>query len=389
MSLLIKDSAQRTRVRQPNQFGMNPMAAERLRADGIDPAERAHAIQSRFGSVEFSRRPSTDERLAALRASLAAIPSNELNEFNLDPNSAIVRTRVATGAIEADDDESMLDMFAPVEFLDTKKGLYKVRARDTALQEIDTRVGPSGTSEELPDELSDLPYDMTDYSLKQPIKRITAMLAPDLENRILSAAKVRASLSLQEEIRVARLLMAASTYAASNRRTLSAGAQWNRGASADPIGDCQTAIAACTRAPTHAAMSLEVWNAVQANDDFMAIVGTRTDNKGLLTTESFALYWGLLGVCVSRRQYIPAGASTYSRMYGTSSLAFVRVNTAPNARTFLRRLRMRQGVNGMVSSAFFEADNGPYGTDYEKLAYTQAELVVDNTYGYLLTDVRQ
>ena len=388
--MLIKDSAQRRRALAPNEFGLSPFVAEVLTGRGIDPRGHAERLRGIHQSARLARRETPGEIETRVRGMFAGqTRSARFQELALTPGEVVVRQLIEQAALEAYDNESIADEYCPVQLVDTRKGTYYVRDRSTELQEFDTRVGPSSDGVELPQEVAAGTYDVEDHTAKDSVNRATAAAAPSIENRMIAAMRARVMLLRQHEIKAAATLMTSGTYNASNTKTIASGAQWNGGASADPIDDCQDAIAGCTAPPTHAIFGLETWQAAQGNDTLMAIVGTRPDNKGLLAAESFAMYWGLESVLISRRQYIPSGTSTLTRMYGTASVAFVHVSRDENARTFLRTFMLRQGTNGLVSLPYFNAEKGIQGTDMEKVSFSKTIKVIDDTYGYLLINARQ
>jgi len=388
--MLIKDSAQRRRALAPNEFGLSPFVAEVLTGRGIDPRGHAERLRGIHQSARLARRETPGEIESRVRQMFSGqVRSPRFEELALTPGEVVVRQLIEQAALEAYDTESIADEYCPIQFVDSRKGTYYVRDRATELQEFDTRVGPSSDGVELPQEVAAGTYDVEDHTAKDSVNRATNAAAPSIENRMIAAMRARVMLLRQHEIKSATTLMTSGTYNASNTKTIASGAQWNGGASADPIDDCQDAIAGCTAPPTHAIFGLETWQAAQGNDTLMAIVGTRPDNKGLLAAESFAMYWGLESVLISRRQYIPSGTSTLTRMYGTASVAFVHVSRDENARTFLRTFMLRQGTNGLVSLPYFNAEKGIQGTDMEKVSFSKTIKVIDDTYGYLLINARQ
>lgn len=398
----IKDSTQRRRALAPTTFGMNPAVAEQLTGRGIDPRDYAETLKlvhaderlrrvhrgAAFSSAILPTEDAGADRIAAVRAQLGS-ELRRFAEFALSPNDVRVRQLIQQAALAAHDEDSIADIWCPNQLVDVGEGEIKLRDRATRLQRRDTRVGPRSRAVQVGDEVSAGTYKCEVHSAEATVNRQVNRIAPDIENRMTAAMHARTDLSFNHEIEVAVTLMTSGSYAASNTKTIAAGAQWNGGASADPIDDCQDAIAGCTGHPTHAVMGLLTWQAAQANDELKAIVGTRPDNAGLLRAEEFALYWGLQGVLVSRRQYIDDGASAYSWMYGSASIAFLRVSRNEEERTFMRNYMLRQGAMGYVSTTYPKPDEGGYGVDVEKVTVEKVPKVIDNTYGYLLINARQ
>jgi len=386
--MLIKDSAQKSRARRPNEFGMNPFTAEVLTSRGIDPRSHAERLHGIHASVSLGHRETPGEIAARIKTTFGGEPTR-FQELALTPNDVIVRQLINQAALDAWDNESIAENYCPTVLVDIREGEYKLRDRNTDLQEVDTRVGPSANSYELPAEITAGTFKVEDFSAEDSVNRGVNAIAPSIENRMIAAMRARSTLLRQHEIETAKTLMASGSYAAGNTKTIAAGAQWNGGGAADPIDDCQDAIAGSVAPPTHAVFSLETWQAAQANDDFRAIVGTRTDNVGLMASDAFALYWGLESVQISRRQYIPSGTSTLTRLYGTSNVAFVHVSRDEAARTFMRNFQLRQGAGGVMSLSYFNPKRGGYGSDMEKVTIAKVAKVIDNTYGFLLINPRQ
>ena len=208
-----------------------------------------------------------------------------------------------------------------------------------------------------------------------------------------SSAKVRElqqNFRKDDELRVViGKLFTSTTYNSSNRASLSSGYQWNGGASASPITDMNTAVAAMNVPPTHVVMSLEVYHAITVNDDLRAILSA--NHEGLFTADELAMYWGIEEAIVNRGQYAPASSpSTLSRILSSTDIAILHANPSPESRTFLRQYRLRQGARGIVSTARFDGgEAGVAGYTFPKAAHQTDIVVVDDTYGYLIGNVRR
>lgn len=384
--MLIRDSAQKIRANQPLETGLSPWVAERLTSYGIDPHERAAQIRARHASFTAQHRQTPGERVAAVRARLGNL---KLKELGLSPNDVVVRELIQQAALDTYNDDLIAGRICPEAFVDVREGEYKLRDNSTERQELDDLIGPKSEAQELPQEITAGTFKVNSRARKDYVLRAVANIAPDIESRMIIAMRIRQHMLLQHEIRVATTLMAAASYDASCVKTVASGAEWNGGASADPIDDMQDIIAAARAPLTHGVMSLEVWQAAQNNDELKAILASQINNKGLLDPMTFALYFGLDEVHINRGQKVASGATSLTRIYGTASIALVHVSSDPEARTFLRNFVLRQGSNGLVSTQWYEPKMGELGADYEQLAWAQIHKVIDAYYGGLIVDVRQ
>ncbi len=385
--MLIKDSAQRLRARRPTEFGMSPAVAEMLTGRGIDPRARAERLRSLHGSISIARDPEPGEQVAAIRARFG--DTSRFAELALTPNDVVVRELIQQAALDSYDGENFVGRWCPDQPVDVREGEYKLRDRQTENQEVEDAVGPRSKSKGIPQEVTAGTYKLVTRSLHDTVSRQVASVNPSIESRMIAAMRVRKSLLRQHEIRAAVAAMTSTNYASSCRITCGSGEQWNGGTSADPVDDMQDAIAAMTAPPTHAVMSLEVWQGAQSNDDLKAILASQYNNKGLLGPLDFALYFALEEVIISRRNYTPIGASTESRVYGTSHVSLQHVSSDPEARTFMRNFVLRQGTGGLVSLSWSESGVGGGVLDYESLTWDQVHKVIDNTYGALIINARQ
>ena len=85
-----------------------------------------------------------------------------------------------------------------------------------------------------------------------------------------------------------------------------------------------------------------------------------------------------------------ATPTVMSRILSATDLALIHANPNRNMRTFLRQYRLRQGANGMVATARFDGgEAGVSGFTFPKVAHQTDIVVVDDTYGYLIANVKR
>ena len=385
--MLIKDTNQKVRSLRATVAGMNPAVAEVYAQRGIDPRDHMEARRERLRSRHsFSRaRPETLKAKIARMREEYGDDAKLWAEFALDASDVRVRQLVQRAALAPLDVESIADRWCPPVPTDVSDGEYKIEDRVSRLRQHETRVGDRGRAAQLARLISAGTFKCETRSSEATVNPRAQREAPAIENRMIAAQQARNDLDFQKEIEDAGTLFTSGSYAGANTKTVSSGAQWNGGGAADPIDDCQDAVAGCVIPPTHAVMSDLTWNAVTGNDELRSIVGA----GGLPSMEQFATFWGLDGVEASRREYYAEGASTPSRIYGSSSIAFLHVSDDPEQHTFMRRWVVRQGAGGYVAIPYDKKDEGGYGMFYEKLTVEDVTKVVTNTCGFLLINVRQ
>lgn len=376
----------RLRARRATIDGIGPEAAEILASLGVDARQRAAEIRASRSAVGAASRPVHREHLLAVPP-----PPKGVVALALDPSDVTVRQVLSEVALEAMEDSFLQDIVAPPRLVDQRSGQVYLTSRTANRAEVDDKLGESAPANRIPSGLSSVNFDCEAYGLESDVNEQLAGEHPLLENVANETRRVGQAVFLQNELRIcgpSGALFTSGNYAAANVQTLTAGFQWNGGASANPISDMNDGLAAMHAAPTHLAMSLEVMQAIQENDDLRAILSAGHD--GLISADEFGLYWGIGRVLVSRGQYAAtATPTTMSRILSTSALAMFVSASSPNARTFLRQFRLRQGANGIVTTTRFDGTPGVAGFTRIKVAH-QTDLVgVDNTYGALIAGVRQ
>lgn len=379
MTVLIKDGAQAARVNRPTDFGMNPEVAERLQSFGIDPRSRAEEVRRTFAQREGRR-----ARRMLPRVDAAPITS----ELSIDYHDVQQRELLQVGAMEAVDPDFIAEEIAPTEFVDVMQGTVPLDDQVEDRRQVNDDASEMGAVREVKRNQSLVNIDLEEHAIQDYQGRRSQMLAPQLASVSRMVEKTSRKGKLQHEIRVMTAVTTATNYAAANRRALTGGYEWNGGASARPIVDMQTMMAAMFAPPTHAVMSLEMWQAAQINVELREILGAFIANKGVLSVEDFALFFGIPNVIVDEQRYTAIGASTLSRLYPSGTLALLAVNASPQSRTFLRNYMFRQGAGGYSTLAWFDAGLGSYGSDRVKIAWANDLVVPDNTYGAILTGGR-
>ena len=366
--------------------GIGPEVAEMLQSKGIDP--RSFAAQIKHNRAA-KRSLGAQLRQPTRRVANDIPPPPNAVKASLDRSDVQQQTLLNEIALQAVEDDFISDIVAPIQLVDSDSGRQKVASRTANRAEVDDNLGERGRANRIPSGLTNVDYLCKTYGLESDVNQALAGQHPTLESVAIETRRLATLVNLQQELHVVRsYLFTSTTYNSSNRASLSSGYQWNGGASANPIRDMNTAVAAMTAPGTHVAMSLEVLQAIQENDDLRAILSA--NHEGLFTADELALYWGIEEAIVNRGQYCAAGSTSMSRILSTTDLAIIHASSDPTMRTFLRQYRVRQGARGMVSTARFDGgEAGIAGFTYPKVAHQTDIVVVDDTYGYFIGNVKR
>lgn len=367
--MYLNTSESRLRALAPTKLGINPAIEERMRAFGLDPEELSQR-------VKLSR----NTRAARERSKLALAM--------LTPGDVSTADAMAQAAMMFESNAYIADEVCPLQRVNDRTGIYYKYDRDQARSLIETRVGAMSKSKEISPDISTGTYLVEDHSLQDVVAGVTENANPSLRLRAGAATRIADRLALMREYRVSQLLGTSTNYAAANRFPLGAAFKWNGGASADPIKDMLTAIEAMRTDCTHVVMSDIVWHAAQQNSAIKTILASQFDNKGLLRTADFGLYFGVPNVMVTKAEY-EDGAGARKRIWSEADLILLSVNDAPDERTFARTFRLNQGAGGFVSSSWVDMEMGPNGTHKAKISHADDEVIVASDYGAIITGVKQ
>lgn len=383
----VQTTESRRRALRATVDGINPEAAEILQSMGVDP--RAHAAMIRasrerrhaLGATRAPRHHGVAMPLPPPPAGVAAL--------SLDASDVTHQQLLNEVALESMEDAFIQDIVAPVQLVADRKGKQYVSSRVANRAEVDDHLAEAGRANRIPSGLSSFEYACQLWGLESDVNEQLAGEHPLLENVAGETRRVGTVVYLQQELRVVRgKLFASSSYNAANVQNLGSGFQWNGGASANPIRNVNTALAAMIAPPTHAVMCLEVMQALQENDDLKAILSA--NHEGLFGADDLGMFFGIPDVVVNRGDYAPeSDPSTMTRILSTTDLALIHANPSPRARSFMRQMRLRQGAQGFITTARFDASLGAAGFTLPKVAHMTDIVVIDDQYGALIQNVRR
>lgn len=364
----ISTTESRIRAMAPTKFGINPQVEERMRAFGIDPEEFARNFEKNHSTAQLARR----RKLA-----LALVPGD-----------VTVAGPVSQAAMMYENNAYVADAVCPPQPVDDRTGVYFLYKRDQQRSLIETRVGPQSKSKEITPEMASATYLVEDHSLQDVVPGITDQANPSLRLRAGGAQRVKDRLMLMREYRVSSLVNTPGNYAAANQFALGGAFKWNGGGSADPVKDILTAQEAVRGNVNVAIMSDIIWHVAQQNSALKTILASQFDNKGLLRTQDFGLYFGIPNVIITKAEYEDSTGAR-KRIWSEANMQLLNVNDMPDERTFARTFRWRQGAGGFTASGWWDPERGPSGSWLEKVSHADTDVIIANDYGAIITGVKQ
>jgi hypothetical protein len=354
------------------RFGVSPEAAEIFASKGIDAKARAEEIREKR---RLRQTLGAQLRHPAQRQ-VREIPERDgAVKAALDRSDLVQQQLLNETAAGAYEDDFIGEMVAPVQLVTDRSARVRLSSRTADRAEVDDNLGRGAPANTIPSGLGYVDYLLETYGLKSSVDEQLRGEFPLLENVTSETQRLGTSVNLQQELRVVRgKVFASGSYASTNRSNLSSGYQWNRGASANP--------------GTFAVMSLEVLQAIAENDELRAILGA--NSEGLFSADDLCSFWGIEEPIVNRGQYAAAATpTTMGRILSSTDLAIVHANANGKMRSFLRQYRLRQGVGGIITRTWFDNEGGAAGFTRIQVAHDTHVVVVDDTYGYLIQNVRR
>ena len=155
------------------------------------------------------------------------------------------------------------DEASPVILVDRDKDLYRDFSSDDAFRAVDVKGSIEGAIPEVDPISSTTEYKVVDRFLGSFVNDIVEQNATKLlRPRQQALKRIRWAIQLDREIDTWNLLQTGANWAAAATVTLAGGAEWNGGASSDPILDLQTRIEASAQGVTDIWMNDIVANAM-------------------------------------------------------------------------------------------------------------------------------
>ena len=377
MTVLIKDSAQELRAAKPTTFGMNPFIAERFQSFGLDPRDHTESVRRAYeldGQLPRRRMPAVSSRPV-------------LNELSIDYRDVTTREILQQVAMEAYETEFIQEEVAPTALVSAMQGTINLEDATEERRIVNDDATALGKLVELQSAVLQVNYTLAGHGLEDYQTRADLARAPGMLSVSRLVEKTSRKAKRQHEFRVMTALQTAANYAAANRRALGGGANWNGGATANPIADMQFCAAAMMAPWTHAVMSLETWQRAQINAQLRSVLASQLGNQGTLRVSDFGTYFGIPRVVVDEQRVTRIGATAQTRLYVAGTMSLLHVSADPQRRTFARTYALRQGAAGWVTLAWYDEAVGSQGADRVKVSRDDGITVVDNTYGTIITGI--
>lgn len=294
----------------------------------------------------------------------------------------------------------------PMSPVDQVSGEYAVYDERQALTEHETDgSGSSGHANE-----TDMAITMTAYATKSSSETQRLGLSTILNSQggIITAMdlveNVNDVLAFKREIKIRDAATTASNYPTGNKTTLLAGARWDD-ANGKPVRDIQTGLAAMWsgRGSTRvvAVMNSEIWNVLSSHPDMLQLLSL--GDRGLVSPEQFASFFGLDGILVSDARINTAAkgqTASYSRLWG-NFFVLARVSATPQLRNASFGFTLRwvpqtvPGViggmpgfmagNGVFAQQWYDQRIGDFGSLFYKRSHFEQVKIVASKTGYLIT----
>lgn len=312
------------------------------------------------------------------------------NPTPANANSVHVDAALSDFATAYANRDMIADILSPIVEVDQRSNKYHKRSRRGSSHVVADLMGPKSPANETTYETSTGTYvvqdrglmDYVDYAM---IDNADAALSPEEE----TVNDLRTKLALAREVRVASLLCTSGNYASGSTGAVST--VWTNTTTSTPIKDINTAKAAVPPGGPGTRLvawcSIEVWNALRAHPDLLALKGM---DKGLITRSDFAQFFEVDEILVSDAQKDTNNMGqdpSYSRIWTATVFGLARLPVGrPSIRTSALSLtfRVRPGIQTFT---WEEPKIGVKGSKGIRVSFSDDEVIPQNDMGYLLTSV--
>jgi hypothetical protein len=303
----------------------------------------------------------------------------------------------------------MADIASPPLLQSQPAGKYFIYDKEDAFQTAAPTVGaPAGSVDEVPPRLSNYSFSTTEYALGGFVAtQLEAAADAPLRIRQATAKRVQNVLLLRRETRVAALLQNTSNWNSGNTTTIGAGAQWNGGASSDPIKDIQGRIeASFSDTLSGIVMSELLFHDFQRNPNVQKYFTFKSGTKPLPDAATMSAILELPPIYVARMKSLSAtGALSY--IWGNDAVLFRMPDQMPPvtqddiATSYTMRWNVgKSGVDpssgmafgsggGWVVREFFNQVRGSMGGTQLVIVHHDTEIMTSKYVGGLLHNAHQ
>lgn len=202
---------------------------------------------------------------------------------------------------------------------------------------------------------------------------------------------------LEREIRVAQKVQTSANWTSANVQALAAGAQWNGGASSDPVANLHTAIENSYLDVTDIIFSELVDHDWSRNPAVQKYVGFKDKEPGI-SASSFSSTLNLPPIHVARMKYISAGALTY--VWGNHVVLIHKPAEQPPtsqqdiATSYTFRWNGGMAPDGTMTAGFlvrtfYDPKRGPRGGTQVIVAHNDSEQMTSTIVGGLILNAHR
>lgn len=326
--------------------------------------------------------------------------TGRLVTMDLGVQDVHVDTMAANVLVDYKNGEYIADKVCQVILRDKPSGKFFIMDPDDTYQSAQGQnsIAPGANAREISPRLSKTSYAVKQYAFGAflPTEIEKAADIP-LRPQLMYAKRCMNALLLQREIRVAKKLTTSGNWAPSNVLALGTGQNWNGGTSSDPVNNLLAASVMSLKQITAWVMSRPVFNAFFQNPAVRAYTQYKS-NEPVMPGYSVNQYTfpGLPPILISDAKYRTA-AGTYAYIWGNSPVGIVNPATpmtmdgedVASALTFRWQAPGDDAVvqDGVTVRSFFLQDRGTQGGRKFVVGINDAEKILDNTVGAIITGV--
>lgn len=259
---------------------------------------------------------------------------------------------------------------------------------------------PGGAVSEVNPTLSNSSYTTNEYALGAFIPtEIAANADAPLRPFQKAVQMVMTNLLLERELRVSTLLQTSGSWTSGNVQTLASGAQWNGGASSDPVLNLHTAIENSFLPVTGIIWSELVDHDFARNPAVQKYVGFKSDEPGIPSAAEFASTLRLPPIYVAKMKYTTNGG-TLTYVWGNHVVLLHSPPEQPPtsqqdvATTYTFRWNGGEAPDGAMTAGFlvrtyFDPKRGPRGGTQVVVVHNDVEIMTSTVVGALILNAHR
>jgi hypothetical protein len=353
----------------------------------------------------FSMSLADKQRAEGMRLACAAraAENGDLRALDLGPSDVHIPSAMPNFASGYKNEPPIADLMAPPLLAGKQVDDYYQFAKEDAYQRA-TPMASAGGGEvaEITPRLSNDQYSCKERALAGYVPSQVEANA-DAPLRILQATtrRVMSALMIEREIRVSGLLQNTSNWNSAQVQTIAAGAQWNGGASSDPIKNIHTAMENSYGGITAIGMSEKAYHEFCRNAQVQKFIQFKDNKEPLPSPGELSTYFQLPPILVGKMKYISAADTSPPTYVWGNDVVLIRqpeemppssqedVATAYTFRWNVQNPKDGVATNGWIVRQFFVQSRGSMGGMRIVVVHNDAEKMTSKFAGGLLHNVLQ